>query len=60
MSDLSVEELKARIAQLDCEIEQEQKRHAETVRAIQVGVQAGACAMELPNKCVGHALTLHP
>ena len=56
--DASIQELKAEIAQIDRQIEQERKRHAEAVRAIQGPRQAAAFALELPDKCTGHALTV--
>lgn len=64
MSDPSVQELKAEIAQIDRQIEQEQRRHAKAVRAICRAIQgprrATAFTLDLPDKCTGHALTLDP
>jgi hypothetical protein len=62
MPDASVQELKAEIAQIDRQIEQEQKRHAEAVcailRARQGPRQAAVFALDLPGQCTRHALTL--
>lgn len=58
MSNPSIEELKARIAQLDWQIEQEQERHAAAMRAIQGRWQAAALAVNVPDKHLRQALTL--
>lgn len=53
MVDPSIQELKARIAQIDRQIEQEQERHAEAVRAIQGPRQVAAFAEDVLDNCTG-------
>ncbi|MGB7555416.1 MAG: hypothetical protein WBM04_13670 [Candidatus Korobacteraceae bacterium] len=62
MPDASVQELKAEVEQIDRQIEQERKRHAEALRAILRAMQGlrqtAVCALDLPGKRAGHALSL--